>query len=285
MITKLKTYFVFIRLNRPIGILLLLWPVLWALWIASAGHPDLKVLCIMIAGGIVMRAAGCVINDIADRDFDHAVARTKHRPLAAKIITIKEAWVIFIVLCLIAFFIVLQLNLFTIELAFAALILAIIYPFTKRITHLPQLVLGVAFNWGILMAYAAETNSLPFIAWYLLGIAWLWTIIYDTMYAMADLPDDLKIGIKSTAILFGSNTRLILAILQLIMFLLLLGLGWYVKLMAWFYLSVIVAAGFAVYQQYLIRDHDPQLCFRAFLNNQWVGLVIFTGLLLSYRLS
>lgn len=282
MLAKLKTYVVLMRLNRPIGILLLLWPTLWALWIAGAGHPDYKIVLIFIAGVVVMRSAGCIINDIADRNFDHAVARTQHRPITAKKVTVKEALILFVFLCVVAFLLVIQLNIFTIKLSLVALALAIIYPFTKRFTHLPQLILGAAFAWSVPMAFTAQTNSLPFLAWYLFFIAWLWPVIYDTMYAMADLPEDIKIGVKSTAILFGNQTRLILAILQVLFLLLLLGLGWYANLTFWFYLSVIIVAGFAIYQQYLIKDHDPALCFRAFLNNQWLGLVIFIGLWLSY---
>lgn len=281
MRAKLSIYLRLLRLNRPIGILLVLWPVLWALWIANAGYPGFKLLCIFVLGAIVMRSAGCVINDIADRDFDGSVARTKSRPLAAKILSIKEAWIIFVILCLIGFILVLQLNWLTIALSLVALVLAVIYPFTKRVTHLPQVFLGITFNWGVPMAFAASTNSLPLIAWYLLLIACLWTIIYDTLYAMTDLPDDIKIGIKSTAILFGNNTQLILAILQFIMFALLLGLGWWKHLSIGFYLSVIIAIAFAVYQQYLIKDRLPQRCFQAFLNNNWIGLVLFLGLMLG----
>lgn len=284
MLQRLIIYAQLLRLHRPIGILLLLWPTLWALWVASYGHPDLKILVIMIAGAIIMRSAGCVINDIADREFDKAVARTKDRPLAANKISVKEAWIIFFGLCLVALWLVLQLNHFTILLAVVGLALAMIYPFTKRITHLPQFVLGAAFAWGVPMAFAAQTNHLPPVAGLMFLITWCWIVIYDTMYAMTDLPDDIKIGVKSTAILFGSATRIILFSLQLLMWLLLICLGLWLKLNLEYFLSLLLVLSLMLYQQYLIKDHKPQQCFRAFLNNNWIGLIIFIALVLAYNI-
>lgn len=280
---RLYHYARLLRLHRPIGILLLLWPTLWALWIASSGKPNLTLLLIFIAGVVIMRSAGCVINDIADRNFDRHVARTKDRPLANKTVSLHEALIIFFMLVLCAFILVLFLNVFAIKLAFVAIALAIIYPFTKRITHLPQVVLGMAYHCSILMAFAATTNSLPPIAWLLFIIGVLWSVIYDTMYALVDKPDDLRIGIKSTAILFANSANLILGILQIIVLSLFVLLGVILNLNAGFYLAVTVAAGMSAYQQYLIRGHSAAGCFKAFLNNNWLGFIIFIGLLVALR--
>ena len=278
----LQQYALLMRLHRPIGILLLLWPTLWALWIAGNGKPDVLIVTIFVLGVIVMRSAGCVINDIADRNFDGLVARTKDRPIANKKISVREAFILFVVLCLCAFILVLFLNRLTILLALVGLALTIIYPFTKRYIALPQLFLGFAFDWGVPMAFAAQTNSLPAITWLVFLIAILWTIIYDTMYAMVDKEDDLKIGIKSTAILFGQMDRFVLALLQFVVLILFVLLGEILQLKIWYYFWLIFSACFFIYQQYLIKDRNPQRCFKAFLNNQWVGLFIFVGLLLAY---
>lgn len=270
------------RLDRPIGTLLLLWPTLWAVWIAGAGSPSARTIIVFTLGVIVMRAAGCVINDYADRNFDGHVTRTQARPLATGALRGRDALMLFAGLMVIALILVLQLNRFTFYLAFGGAALAIIYPFMKRFTFLPQLFLGAAFAWAIPMAFAAETEALPAAAWLIFVAKLLWTVAYDTQYAMCDREDDLKVGIKSTAILFGEADRLIIGVLQVLtlwpLWLLGRGLdfGW-----TW-YLGLAVAAGLFVYQQWLIRDRQPEGCFRAFLNNQWVGAALFAGLWLQY---
>ena len=279
---KLRHYSLLTRLDRPIGILLLLWPTLWALWIASKGNPDGLVLVVFILGVVLMRSAGCVINDYADRDFDPHVARTRHRPIATGQVTPKEALIIFIVLCLLAFGLVLLMNPLTIYLSFGGAVLAGIYPFMKRYTHLPQVVLGMAFAWSVPMAFAAQTGEVPRISWLIYVITVIWSVIYDTMYAMVDREDDLKIGVKSTAILFGEADRLILFGLQGMMFIGLLLLGQQTAMVFPYYIFVSIAAGFALYQQFLIRHRQPAACFKAFLNNNWLGAAIFIGIALNY---
>ena len=282
MIDRIKQYWLLARFNRPIGIFILLWPALWALWVASDGHPDRHVLTVICWGVILMRAAGCVINDYADRDFDPHVARTKLRPIAAGKVSPKEALLLFVVLCLCAFALVLTLNVFTILLSFIAAFLAASYPFMKRYTQLPQAYLGIAFGWAVPMSFSAQTNSIPVVAWVLFLAVVLWALVYDTMYAMVDKEDDLKIGVKSTAILFGAYDRLIMALLQLIILGLLVAVG-EIKQLGWFYYSgVIVAGGLSIYQQKLIFHRDKSLCFKAFLNNNWFGLAIFLGLLMDF---
>lgn len=279
---KIIHYAHLMRLHKPIGTFLLLWPTLWALWIAADGTPDLKIVIIFMAGVLIMRSAGDVINDLADRHFDGHVNRTKDRPLVTGSVTVKEAVVIFSVLCVIALCLVLQLNLFTIVLSVIGLILAIVYPFTKRITYWPQLILGFAYAWGVPMAFSAQTNSLPLIAWILYATAILWTLAYDTFYAMVDRADDLRIGIKSTAILFGRNDRLIVGIIQLLVLLLLMGIGYWLRFKLIYFISLLLATALIIYQQYLVKDRDPQKCFQAFLNNNWVGLIIFLGIFFNY---
>ena len=231
-----------------------------------------------------MRSAGCVINDYADRNIDPHVKRTQLRPLANGEVSSKEALILFVVLCLLAFGLVLLLNPLTIQLSFIALLLAAIYPFMKRYTHLPQVFLGTAFGCAIPMAFAAELNSVPMVAWWLFVINVLWVVVYDTMYAMVDRDDDLKIGVKSTAILFGQADKIIIAGLQVAVVGLLIGLGLQLQLGLFYYLGVLGAALLALYQQWLIKDREPANCFKAFLNNHWFGLVIFIGLLLQYYL-
>lgn len=279
--TKLIAYAQLMRLHRPIGILLLLWPTLWALWIAGRGHPSLRNVIVFILGTVIMRSAGCVINDIADRKFDGGVARTKMRPLVTGVVAVKEALVLFFSLVLVAFILVLFLNKLSILLAFVGLVVAIIYPFTKRFTHLPQLVLGVAFAWGIPMAFAAELNTVPSIAWFIFFITWLWIIVYDTQYALTDRADDIGIGIKSTAILFGKYDRLIIGLLQLVVLFLLVMLGFILSFGVFYYLALFFGALLFIYQQYLIKNREPARCFKAFLNNNWFGLVVFLGILLN----
>lgn len=275
-------YLRLMRWHRPVGFLLLLWPTLWALWIASQGIPNKKILMIFILGVVLTRSAGCVINDIADRNFDRQVKRTQDRPLATNAITLKEAWILFIILTLMAFILVLFLNRLTILLAFVGIAIAMIYPLMKRYTYLPQFILGMAFNWGVPMAFAAVTNTIPKISWFIYLIALLWTVIYDTIYALVDRDDDIQIGVKSTAILFGSKNSLIIGILQFVMLLLLIVLGICLSFSFWFYLSVLFTAGLFIYQQYLLRSKKSSAWFKAFLNNQWVGLIIFLGVFLSY---
>ncbi len=275
-------YFILMRFHKPIGMLLLLWPTLWGLWVAAKGFPNLLVFSVFVLGVVLMRAAGCVINDIADRHFDGQVARTQSRPLVTRSISLRSAALLFLSLILIAFGLVCLLNVATIALSFIAALLAILYPFTKRWTHWPQFILGLAFSWGIPMAFAAQTNQIPPIAWLLFITSVLWAITYDTEYAMTDREDDAKIGIKSTAILFGANDRWIIGLIQIILIALLLMIGRYLGLHYWYYLGVTVAAGFSIYQQRLIRNRDPKSCFRAFLNNNWFGFAIFAGIFLSY---
>ena len=266
------------RLDRPIGIYLLLWPTLWALWIAAGGVPDLWVATVFVLGVVLMRSAGCVINDYADRKIDPFVERTKARPLAAGKVSAREALVLFVVLCLIAFALVLTLNGLTIALSLVGAFLAATYPFMKRHTYLPQVYLGLAFGWAVPMAFAAQTGAVPVVAWLLLIATVLWATAYDTMYAMVDRPDDIEIGVKSTAILFGDADRLIIGIIQALMILVLLLIGGRLEMSWVYYAGVLVAAALMVYQQYLIRERDGMKCFQAFLNNHWVGMAIFAGI-------
>ncbi|HEB87739.1 MAG TPA: 4-hydroxybenzoate octaprenyltransferase [Gammaproteobacteria bacterium] len=276
-------YYYLTRLHRPIGILLLLWPTGWALWVAAAGWPDWPVLLVFLLGVVLMRSAGCVINDFADRNFDPRIRRTRDRPIASGKVTPKEALWLFAALCLLAFLLVLSMNRLTIYLAFVAVALAAVYPFMKRYTHLPQVVLGMTFGWSIPMAFAAQTGEVPRIAWLLYVINVLWSVIYDTMYAMVDREDDLRAGVKSTAVLFAEADRVIIGILQVFMLLGLVLLGRQLALSTVYYLGVAVAAGLSLYQQYLIRGREPNACFRAFLNNNWLGFAVFAGFFLSYR--
>ncbi len=277
-----RQYWLLARFDKPIGILILLWPTLWALWIAGNGHPDKLVLMVFCLGVVLMRAAGCVINDYADRDFDPHVARTQLRPIAAGKVKPKEALMLFAVLCLSAFGLVLLMNLYTILLSVAGAFLAASYPFMKRYTSLPQAYLGMAFGFAVPMAFAAQTNSISLVAWIIYLAVLLWALVYDTMYAMVDIDDDLKIGVKSTAILFGNRVREIIAVLQVIILVLLLIAG-NMQNLAWpYYLGLLIAAGLSIYQQVLISDYDKTKCFKAFLNNNWFGFVIFIGILLAY---
>ncbi len=274
-------YLKLMRFHKPIGTCLLLWPTLWALWFAAHGLPSMKNLMIFIGGVIVMRAAGCVINDFADRHFDKHVKRTKHRPLTSGEVTEQQTLILFAGLCLLALTLVSLTNILTIKLACLALLFAIIYPFMKRYTYWPQLFLGIAFSFSIPMAFAAETNAVPLLSWLLMFTNILWTIAYDTEYAMIDYKDDLTIGIKSTAILFGKYNSLIIGILQATMLLILITIGIWQSLSWVYYLSLVVAAGLMCYQQQLIYSQNTDNFFRAFLNNNWVGLIIFIGISLS----
>lgn len=281
---RLQRYYLLVRLHRPIGSLLLLWPALWALWLAGAGQPPWGVVVIFLVGGVLMRSAGCAINDFADRDFDGHVARTKERPLATGAVTPKEAVGVFLSLSFVAFLLELQLNWQTIALSVVALLLTFVYPFMKRFTHVPQLFLGAAFGWAVPMAFTAVTETIPLYGWVVFIAALVWSLVYDTQYAMVDREDDLKIGVKSTAILFGAWDRLVIGLLQILF----LGLLFWVGEVAgrgWIYQAgLLVAAGFFVYQQWLTWDRDRSRCFQAFLDNNYVGMAIFVGLVLDYAL-
>ena len=279
---RLREYAQLMRLHRPIGIYLLLWPTLWALWLAGNGQPPRGVTLVFVLGVILMRSAGCVMNDITDRDFDPHVARTRDRPLAAGRVNLGEAVGLMATLCLLAFGLVLTQNALTIQLAFIGLALALSYPFMKRIHSLPQFHLGAAFGWGIPMAFAAVAGALPPVCWLLFFGNVLWSVIYDTQYAMVDREDDLKIGVKSTAILFGERDKQIIGYLQLALLVILIGIGLLTGRGWIYYLGLFAAAWLALYQQFLIRDRKPEECFKAFLNNNAFGLIIFCGLLLDY---
>ena len=278
-------YCLLARLHRPIGILILLWPTLWALWIAGEGKPDPLVMLVFCLGVVLMRSAGCVINDYADRDFDPHVERTKNRPLAAGAVQSKEALAVFVVLSLCAFSLVLLMNVYTIVLSFVGAFLAASYPFMKRFTQLPQAYLGIAFGWAVPMAFAAQRDTIPTVAWLLYLAVMLWALVYDTMYAMVDKDDDLKIGVKSTAILFGKYDRHIMAALQLIIIGLLIKVGLMQDFGMYYYAGLGIASGFSIYQQVLIFNRDKAKCFKAFLNNNWFGMAVFSGIVVEYLVS
>ena len=281
-IAHLGDYARLMRLHRPIGIFLLLWPVLWALWIASAGKPALLVLLVFVSGVVLMRSAGCVINDYADRKFDPQVERTRARPIAAGRVSPREALVLFAVLALIAFALVLSMNRLTILLSFIGAALAVSYPFMKRWTHLPQFYLGAAFGWGVPMAYAAQTGGVPVEAWILFAATLCWAVAYDTVYAMIDREDDIRIGVKSTAILFGSADRFMVALFHAVTLMLLVWTGVRAGLGLTYYIGLLLAAALAGRQQWLIRTRARDACLRAFLDNNRFGAVIFTALALDY---
>ena len=273
------------RFDRPIGILLLLWPTLWALWIAGEGKPSIRNVLIFCTGVVLMRAAGCIMNDVADRDFDPHVERTRNRPLASGELTVRQAMAAFFTVMSLAFGLVLLTNALTIKLAFAGAVLASTYPFFKRWTHLPQVVLGLAFGWGIPMAFAAETGQVASVAWLILVINVIWSVIYDTLYAMVDRDDDIAIGLKSTAILFGRFDLLILRLLKVTMIALLVLLGVQMQFSWPWFAGVVIASGLFGWQQYLVRSRDREACFKAFLNNNWVGVAIMAGLLATYLIA
>lgn len=278
---KLLAFHRLMRTDKPIGALLLLWPTLWALWVATRACRNCGSGS-FVAGVWLMRAAGCVVNDYADRKFDGHVKRTANRPLPSGAVTEKEARTLFVVLVLLAFLLVLTLNTMTILLSVAALALAWVYPFMKRYTHLPQVVLGAAFGWSIPMAFAAVSESVPLSCWLMFLANILWAVAYDTQYAMVDRDDDLKIGIKSTAILFGKNDKLIIGVLQVGVLVLMALVGWLNGLGLGYYWSLLVAGALFVYQQKLIVNRERDACFKAFMNNNYVGLVLFLGLAMSY---
>ena len=285
LLERIRLYALLIRLDRPIGTLLLLWPTLWALWLAGQGRPDPQVFVVFVAGVFLMRSAGCAINDYADRDIDGHVERTRLRPLAAARIGAGEAVGLFVFLSLIAFALVLTLNLLTIKLAFAGIVLASVYPFMKRFTSLPQYVLGAAFAWAVPMAFAAQTGALPSLAWALFASVVLWTAAFDTIYAMVDRDDDVRIGVRSTAILFGRADRAIIAVMQVLTILCLTGVGGLAGLGLWYWLGLAAAALSFVYQQWLIAGRDRDRCFKAFLNNNTTGAFVFSGILLHFTFA
>ncbi|RCW73333.1 4-hydroxybenzoate polyprenyltransferase [Marinobacter nauticus] len=279
---RLADYARLLRIDRPIGTLLLLWPTYWALWLAAEGAPSFANLVIFTLGVFFMRAAGCAINDFADRDWDRHVKRTKDRPLTAGRVRAWEALALFAGLCLVSFLmVVLFTNTLTLYLSFGGALLAFIYPFMKRYTHLPQLFLGAAFSWAIPMAWAAEANQLSQLTWLLFTANVLWTVAYDTLYAMVDRDDDLKVGIKSTAILFGDADRAIIALLQTMVVVILVMVGQRAELGSFYYLGVVAMATLFVYHQYLARERNREGCFKAFLNNNWAGFAVFLGLALD----
>lgn len=273
------------RLDKPVGIYLLLWPTLWAVWIAGNGNPMFSTVLIFSLGVVIMRSAGCVINDYADRHVDGHVERTRHRPLANGRISEKQALIFFAGLCASAFVLVLFTNRMTIAMSLGGLALAAIYPFMKRYTYLPQVVLGAAFSWAIPMAFTAEQEALPKVVWLLYIANLSWTVAYDTLYAMVDRDDDLRIGVKSTAILFGDLDKLIVGILQSMTLLALLLAGQQLSFSWPYYLALAVSAGLFIYHQWLIRKRDKQACFAAFLHNHWVGAVVFAGIIAHYLLA
>ena len=279
---KIPYYLALIRFDRPIGTYLLLWPTLWALWIAAEGTPDFKLLVIFSLGTFLMRSAGCAINDYADRHIDGQVKRTSNRPIVTGKISPRSALLFAAVLCILAFLLVLFTNQKTVLLSFAAAALAACYPFMKRYTHLPQIVLGAAFARSIPMAFAAQQNAMPALLWLIYLAVLLWTTAYDTFYAMVDRDDDIIIGVKSTAILFGKQDRLITALLQLMMIVVMIMVGFQFNLGNWYFAGLAGAAVLFAYQQYLIRYRDRDDCLKAFLNNQWVGAIIFAGIFLHY---
>lgn len=281
---RLDAYIRLVRLNRPIGIFLLMWPALWALWLAGAGQPPWPVVLVFVFGVVLMRSAGCAINDFADRNFDGQVERTRERPLATGEIRPGEAVAVFVLLSLMAFALVLTLNWQTAALSVVAVALTALYPFMKRVTHVPQLILGAAFGWAVPMAFSAITGEIPPLAWWLFGATLIWALIYDTQYAMVDREDDLKIGVKSTAILFGRHDRLIIGLLQLLMLGLLIWVGVQAGSGAIYYAGLGMGALLFLYQQYLIRGRERKLCFEAFLNNNYFGIAVFLGLLLDFAL-
>ena len=282
--SRLGLYAKLARLDRPIGNFLLLWPMLWALWLAAEGWPRWGVLVVFVLGVLIMRAAGCVINDYADRDFDRHVKRTQHRPLTTGAVSQREALVLFAVLCLAAFALVLLMNTLTIILSLGGVVLAASYPFMKRHTHLPQVHLGAAFGWAAPMAFAAQTGTIPVMAWLVFAAAVVWATIYDTEYAMVDRDDDLRIGIKSTAVLFADYDRLMIGLLQGLLTLLLLVIGWRAGLGAVYYGALVLASGLFVRQQWLIRDRSREGCFQAFLNNNIYGGIVFVGMVAHYAM-
>ena len=280
----MNAYFRLMRIDKPVGIYLLLWPTYWALFLAAGGWPGFDLLVIFTMGVIVMRSAGCVINDYADRDIDKHVKRTENRPITSGEVSPKSALLLFFVLILAAFGLVLLTNILTIQLSFVAVTLAGFYPFTKRCIQLPQFVLGLAFGMSVLMAFSAQRGEVPVEAYWIFAASIVWTLIYDTIYAMADRQEDLEIGVKSTAILFAKYDRIIIGILQILLLVILLKIGNLFDLGLFYQLSVLIISILMVYHQFLIKSRQKTPCFKAFLHNHYIGLALFAGILASLPL-
>ena len=285
LVAQVRNYGKLMRVDKPIGIWLLLWPTLWALWLAGEGHPNQGLFVVFIVGVFVMRSAGCVLNDYVDRNIDPYVERTRTRPIASGAVAPLEALTLFVALGLIAIGLATMLNRPAQLLAIVAAGLTVAYPFVKRFVSIPQFILGAAFGWAVPMAFAAQTGQVPQLAWIVFGAAIIWAVIYDTFYAMVDREDDRKIGVKSTALLFGDADLFVIAGLQLIMLLALIFIGTRAELGFWYYLSVACAACLMAYHQWLARDRQPAGCFAAFLNNHYIGLVVFIGIVLHYSFN
>lgn len=285
LVTQLRNYGKLMRFDKPVGIWLLLWPTLWALWLAGEGRPDQGLFVVFVVGVVVMRAAGCVLNDYADRKIDPYVERTRTRPIASGAVTPMEALTLFVALALIAIGLASMLNDLARLLAVVGGVLTVAYPFVKRYLSIPQFVLGAAFGWAVPMAFAAQTGQIPELAWLVFGTAMIWAVIYDTFYAMVDREDDRKIGVKSTAILFGEVDLFVIAGLQVLMLFALLLVGYRSGLGFWYYASVVVAALLMAWHQWLARDRQPAGCFAAFLNNHLIGLAVFIGIVLHYTFN
>lgn len=285
VIKQLRNYGKLMRIDKPIGIWLLLWPTLWALWLAGEGHPDSGLFVVFVLGVFVMRSAGCVLNDFVDRKIDPYVERTRMRPIASGAVAPSEALVLFIALSLIAVGLATMLNRPARMLAIVAATLTVAYPFIKRFVSIPQLVLGAAFGWAVPMAFAAQTGDTPQLAWLVFGTALIWAVIYDTFYAMVDREDDRKIGVKSTALLFGEVDLFIIAGMQFVMLAALAFIGMRAELGFWYFASVAGAACLMVYHQWLAHNRQPASCFAAFQHNHYIGLIIFIGIALHYTFS
>jgi 4-hydroxybenzoate polyprenyltransferase len=285
LVSRLRNYGRLMRVDKPIGIWLLLWPTLWALWLAGEGTPDQGLFIVFVLGVLVMRSAGCVLNDYADRNIDPYVERTRSRPIASGSVAPTEALLLFVALSLIAIGLATMLNRPAQLLAIVAGGLTVAYPFVKRFVSVPQFVLGAAFGWAVPMAFAAQTGEMPELAWLIFGTAVIWAVIYDTFYAMVDREDDLKVGVKSTAILFGEVDIFIIASLQLLMLLALVLIGYRANLSLWYYLSVVIAGVMMAYHLWLARDRQPASCFAAFLHNHYIGMIVFIGIVLHYTFN
>lgn len=283
VLSRLGAYARLVRLHQPVGIWLLLWPTLWALWIAGEGRPDQRVFIVFVLGTVVLRSAGCIINDYADRKIDAHVWRTRDRPLATGEVSVPEALTLFVVLMLVGLGLVLTMNRLTVMLAVVGAFITVLYPFTKRFISFPQLVLGIAFSWGVPMAFAAQLGAVPLVGWTLFAMTIAWGVIYDTEYAMADRVDDLKIGVRSVAILLGDMDRVFVGVMQVLFVAALILIGQSVGRGAWFFVGAGIAALIFAYQQFLIRDRDSARCFTAFRNNAIFGAYVFAAIALDYH--
>ena len=280
---NLKNYLLLMRLDKPIGIWLLMWPMLWSLWIASEGQVSIKILLIFLSGTVIMRSAGCVLNDFADRKIDPHVKRTQNRPIASGKVSEKEAIILFIILMSLAFTLIFFLNLTTKFFAIGGALVTVIYPFAKRVLSAPQLVLGIAFGWGVPMAFAAEIGHVPLLGWLIFFIAIIWALIYDTYYAMVDRDDDLNLGVRSTAILFGRYDLFIIGLLQCSMLVLLFFMAQLAALGMWVYSAIMISMLIMIYHQWLTKEKDRESCFKAFKHNHYIGMTVFIGIILHYQ--